>query len=399
MVVSPVLNFLISFEEQRYAALLSSSWVTSFSFQLGPERQAQLARALVEKMAIHFPGEADAAMRLRAFLRRIVESLRGGDAGGRRRERQFARIGRKCPGAVIGVGARQLVVHIHIGELVLDRLERTDEATERIARHRIVLRHHEALIRAADLFERDEDGRAVEHATRDRPTFAGLADRFGGGAIELDLCMLARRIDGIFGAARDTRAFEIDQRQCQSAFTRLVGGAGEHDGVIGIHAVNDRNLGARKLAALEARADGLWRHRAHAFGAREGPDQLAFGDLRQQPRLLFFRAGRQQRFREQINRRGERHGCQHTAQFLGHDAQLQIAEAQAAVILGDRSPQPAHFGDALPQRAVMAVLAFEHAADHLVGAFLGQELAGLVAEHFLVVGKVEIHGFRPVWSG
>jgi hypothetical protein len=47
----------------------------------------------------------------------------------------------------------------------------------------------------------------------------------------------------------------------------------------------------------------------------------------------------------------------------------------------------------------MAVLAFENAADHFVGAFLGQELAGLLAEHFLVVGKVEIHGFRPVWSG
>ena len=200
-------------------------------------------------------------------------------------------------------------------------------------------------------------------------------------------------------AARDARALEIDQRERKTALARLVGGAREHDGVVGIHAVDHRDLGARKLAALEAGADGFRRHRAHAFGAREGSDQLAFRDLGQELRLLVFAAGREQRFREQIHRRGERHGRQHPAQFLGHDAKLQIAEAEPAVILGDGGAQPAHFGHALPQRAVMAVLAFEHAADHLVGAFLGEELAGLVAEHLLIVGKVEIHGFRPVWSG
>ena len=127
----------------------------------------------------------------------IIEGLRGGDARCGRCERQFARIGRKRPGAVIGVGAGEFIVDIHVGELVLDRLERADGAAEGVARHRVILRHHEALIRTAHLLESGEDGRAVEHAARDRPAFAGLAQRFGGCAVEFDLGMLARGIDGI----------------------------------------------------------------------------------------------------------------------------------------------------------------------------------------------------------
>src|SRR5208282_3115623 len=82
-----------------------------FPAALRAKRQAQLARTLVEKMAIHLPGVADAAMRLRALLGGVVEGLRRGDARCGCRKRQFARIRRQGPGAEIRVRPRQLRVH------------------------------------------------------------------------------------------------------------------------------------------------------------------------------------------------------------------------------------------------------------------------------------------------
>src|SRR5207247_1121555 len=86
---------------------------------LRAKAQAQLLRALVEEVAIGFPGEAHAAMGLSVFLRREVESLRRRNARRRGGERKLARIGRKRPGAVVGIRTRQLVIDIHIGKLVL----------------------------------------------------------------------------------------------------------------------------------------------------------------------------------------------------------------------------------------------------------------------------------------
>ncbi len=137
-------------------------------------------------------------MRLRAFLRCIIECLRRGHARRRRRQRKLARVRRKRPRAVIGVGTRKLGVDVHVRELVLDRLIGSDQAPEGIALHRVILRHREADIGAADLFERGHDRRAVEHARRDLPAFARFAQCFGRCIVEHDLRMLARGIDGIF---------------------------------------------------------------------------------------------------------------------------------------------------------------------------------------------------------
>src|SRR5215469_11790964 len=100
-----------------YEASASSRCITQFEFgdepflphALRTECQAQIARALVVKVAIEFPGEADAAMRLRVFFRGEVEGLRRGDTRGGCGERKFARVRRKRPGAEIGIRARELV--------------------------------------------------------------------------------------------------------------------------------------------------------------------------------------------------------------------------------------------------------------------------------------------------
>src|SRR6266498_5076888 len=77
-------------------------------------------------------------------------------------DRQLRSIARKRPGAVVGVGAGELGRDIDVGELVLDRLERSDRPPEGIALGRVGSRHIEAGLRAAYLLERDEDGSAVE---------------------------------------------------------------------------------------------------------------------------------------------------------------------------------------------------------------------------------------------
>ena len=73
-----------------------------------------------------------------------------------------------------------------------------------------------------------------------------------------------------------------------------------------------------------------------------------------------------------------------------------MAHAGAAVFFRNGGAEPAHFGHAFPQCAVIGGVAFQHAADLLGGAAFAQEAARLVAQLFQLVGKVEIHGsFHP----
>ena len=49
-------------------------------------------------------------------------------------------------------------------------------------------------------------------------------------------------------------------------------------------------------------------------------------------------------------------------------------------------------GEALPQFAVIGFLAVEHRAHRLGRTFLGKKFSRLVAQLFLFVGEIEIHG-------
>ena len=77
-------------------------------------------------------------------------------------EGEFRGVFGQCPGAVEGVRSRQLQRHVHVRELVLDRLERTDRATELDAlfgvRHGAV----EATLGAAGLLRSEQGCRALQ---------------------------------------------------------------------------------------------------------------------------------------------------------------------------------------------------------------------------------------------
>ena len=69
-----------------------------------------------------------------------------------------------------------------------------------------------------------------------------------------------------------------------------------------------------------------------------------------------------------------------------------MAGAGAAKCFRDRDAEKAHVGETLPQFAVIGFLAVEHHAHRLGRAFFGEKLSRLVAELFLFVGEIEIHG-------
>ena len=98
----------------------------------GPaEAQAHRQRPLVEEVRVVLPGEADAAEHLDRVAGDAMQRLAAERLGRERRSPEGRRIraafGRPCSE---DAGARQLEVSQHVGELVLDRLERTDRAIE-----------------------------------------------------------------------------------------------------------------------------------------------------------------------------------------------------------------------------------------------------------------------------
>src|SRR5579864_3890769 len=94
------------------------------------QRERGGIRAPVIEMAIELPGESHAAVDLDVILRAMLKRVGGADPCGGGGLRQFTGIGGKRPGAVIAIGARQCGRDIHVGQHVLDRLERPDRPAE-----------------------------------------------------------------------------------------------------------------------------------------------------------------------------------------------------------------------------------------------------------------------------
>src|SRR5215472_3596779 len=218
---------------------------------LAAETERERIGAAVIHVAVELPGEAHAAMDLDVVLGAMLERLGRADARGRSRLRQLAGIGRKRPGAVIAIGARQGRRDIHICEHVLDRLERADRPAEGDAVERVVAAHLKRAVGAPELLEGDQHRGTVEHLRDHAKTFAGAAERLGLGALEGDLGLPAGRID--IGEVLDLDAvcLHVHEEQGNVAFpaarTRACDDHSE---------VRDRAIGDRLLDAVERAAAG-----------------------------------------------------------------------------------------------------------------------------------------------
>ena len=98
-----------------------------------------------------------------------MEGLGRGYPSRRGGQRQVGRIGSERPGAVVGVRTCQLQCHVHVRQLVLDGLERSDGPPEGETFLRILARHLQAGIGAAHLLEREQDRRPVQHPLHRAP--------------------------------------------------------------------------------------------------------------------------------------------------------------------------------------------------------------------------------------
>ncbi len=89
-------------------------------------------------------------------------------------------------------------------------------------------------------------------------------------------------------------------------------------------------------------------------------------------------------------------GARLRPELLRDHAELEVAEAGAAVGLGDGGAHPAHLAHALPELDVVGRGAFQDAADAGRGRVLAEELARLLPERFLVGREIEVHGARII---
>jgi hypothetical protein len=195
----------------------------------------------------------------------------------------------------------------------------------------------------------------------------------------------ARGIKRVALGALDAGGLEIDQRELQTAFARLVGTARQDDAIVRDRSVDDGDFLSIQLSTLERGADVLGQDRTGSFCARKSPDDFAGRDLGQQTLLLIFAAGDQESFGEKIDGRRKRNRRKRTAHLLRNHAEFEIAETESAVIFRNRCAGPAHFADLLPKYGIEMVLALKDLAHRFRRAFLGQELVRLVLEHFLIV--------------
>src|SRR5690606_3190234 len=142
------------------------------------------------------------------------------------------------------------------------------------------------------------------------------------------------------------------------------------------------------------RLNGGRRRRTRSFGDREGADDGPIRNAGQHFRLLRRRASKQHRLGEEVERGRERDGRQGAADFLDEHAELEPAEAKAAMLLRYGDAEPALFGDTFPERGVERLcIVVQHIAYDLLAGLLGQEFARLIAEHLLLVGEIEVHGW------
>jgi hypothetical protein len=113
---------------------------------------------------------------------------------------------------------------------VLDRLERTDRATELHAHLGVLDGHLEHLLGATDLLGGEADGGEVEHAAEDAPALALGADQRGRGVRELELGLLAGLVHRAERGAGEARGAAVDGEQAHA----LVGAGGDDDQVRGV---------------------------------------------------------------------------------------------------------------------------------------------------------------------
>jgi len=163
--------------------------------------------------------------------------------------------------------ARQCVLDIHIGKLVLDRLIAADQPTECIACERIILGHFQAAVGAAALLEGEQDRCAIENLLQNLDAFARSPQPARRGLPEHELSGITRWIERLEGLARDASGIEVDEKQARPAVLRC-----EHQTQCGDVAVGHRQFRPADPAITDRGLRHAVRHHPRSFRRRQTAD-------------------------------------------------------------------------------------------------------------------------------
>ena len=134
---------------------------------------------------------------------------------------------------------------------------------------------------------------------------------------------------------------------------------------------------------------------ARRLGERQRGDGLAGGDARQVVLLGRVVAAVEQRVGGEHDGREVGRAQQRPAHLLEHDAELDVAVARAAELLGDGEALQAELLAHLrPDGGVVAVLGLHQATDLGLGRLLLEERPDGLAQLFLLLAEGEVHA-RP----
>ena len=316
------------------------------------------------------------------------------------RHRQLRRAGRERPGAVVAVGAGQGRRDVHVGQHVLDRLERADRPAERHALQRIVAGHLQRPVGAADLLEGDQHRGAVEHLARSaasprpprpaarpaRPVKVSVAWLRVGSMVST-----ASRVTP--GPFRSTRNSETPRASAPGAVRAAT------IGEVGDVAVGDRRLDRRSAGRRRAASwIGLGRHRPGLSARAKVPIASPEASFGSQRAFCASRSGRPAGTRwpgtptrrtARAPARGPAPRRSRTApgsRGRGRRTASGIDDAEEAHLGQTRATAPCRRARGPPARARTA------AGGHLAA----RNRRASVAQLLLFVGKLEIHQRLPV---
>ena len=279
---------------------------------------------------------------------------------------------------------------------MLERLEGADLAAELLAHPRVLDRHLEGALRAAEAVGRDADRGEVEKARQHRPSLARVAEKRAirqRDVLQHHLAEAAAEIDVTVRLHADAPHAPIDEEEGHALGT----GAGLR---ACRHQEDVRRLGFRDE---ELRAG---QHPAVAFPGRPGLDarrllliallhmgdrgeRLASDEPREPCRALRGRAGTQQPGDHELGGE-EGAGGSDAPQLLQHERQVESGEPQAALLLGHEQAHPAELGHLPVEIAWHAVVGLRRLPHQRGRAFACQELPRRPLQRLLLLGQAEI---------
>ena len=280
---------------------------------------------------------------------------------------------------------------------MLDRLERADRTTELHAVLRVLHRLLEHVLRPAHHLVAQTDRSLIEGLGQCVPTRAGRAEQLALHAVELELGLLARLIHRGQRRAGESRRVAVDGVEGDAVgAARSRRARGNHDQVRDM-TVEHEHLRAGQRGAITRRC-GLERDARRVplavwLGERQSRDGLTARDAGQQRRLLVLRAGVEDRVGPKYHRREVRRAQERPTLLLEHDAELDPAEALAAIRLGDvQALEPELVRHLRPDRGVVPLGGLHQAPHFGLGALGLQEFPNGVAQLVLLFGKGEVQG-------